>query len=417
MPKTAASKKTASKRITKKTAAKGTTAGTKRNGAPGPLGKRLVSWRRDVHQHPELGYKEERTAKLVSQQLRDFGLKPRRMAGTGVTADIDSGRPGPRIMLRADMDALPMQEETGYPFASKNNGVMHACGHDLHVAILLGATQLLRQGTLERGSVRLCFQPAEEGLNGASVMIDDGVLNNVDAAFGFHVWQWLPVGKIAALDGPAMAAVDELRITIEGKGAHAAAPQEGIDPIVVAAHLVTALQTIVSRSTDPLDTAVVTIGKIEGGTAFNIIPDRVTMTGTVRSFRKPVQKQIRQKMQALVKSVCAAFGARGTLEYVHSNPATVNTPELSQFFRQQAKATLGTKAVTDCAPTMGGEDFAFYGEKVPSCYAFLGSAPRKGLVHQHHHPQFNPDEGVLEVGAQLVHDVARSWLMQSKENR
>jgi len=381
------------------------------------LSQQLVALRREVHQYPELGYKEERTAKLVTQQLRDLGLKPRRMAGTGVSADIDSGRPGPRLMLRADMDALPMQEATGYSFASKNDGVMHACGHDLHVAILLGATQLLRQNKLERGSVRLCFQPAEEGLNGASVMIDDGVLEGVDAAFGFHIWQRLPVGKIAALDGPAMAAVDELRITIEGKGAHAAAPQDGVDPIVVAAHVVTALQTLVSRNTDPLDTAVVTIGKIEGGTAFNIIPDRVTMIGTVRSFRKPVQKQIHQRMQALVKSTCAAFGARGTLEYVHSNPATVNTPAMSSFFREQAKATLGARAVTACDPTMGGEDFAFYGEKVPSCYAFLGSAPIKGAVHQHHHPQFNPDEGVLELGARLVHDVARSWLAQGKGAR
>jgi amidohydrolase len=389
---------------------KSSTTSSQPRSAKTSLAARLVTLRRAVHQYPELGYKEERTATLVAQQLRELGLKPRRMAGTGVTADIDSGRPGPRLMLRADMDALPMQETTGYPFASKHSGVMHACGHDLHVAILLGATQLLRENQLERGSVRLCFQPAEEGLNGASVMIKDGVLEDVDAAFGFHVWQRLPVGKIAALDGPAMAAVDELRITIEGKGAHAAAPQDGIDPIVVAAQLVSALQTIVSRSTDPLDTAVVTIGKIEGGTAFNIIPERVTMTGTVRSFRKPVQKAIRQKMQMLVKSVCAAFGARGTLEYVHSNPATVNTPELSQFFRQRAQATMGAKAVTDCPPTMGGEDFAFYGAKVPSCYAFLGSAPRTGVVHQHHHPQFNPDEGVLEIGARLVHDVARSWL-------
>ena len=400
------STKSSSKPASRKTATRNST-----------LANRLVALRREVHQYPELGYKEERTAKLVTKQLRDLGLKPRRMAGTGVSADIDSGRPGPRLMLRADMDALPMHEKTGYSFASKNDGVMHACGHDLHVAILLGATQLLRENKLERGSVRLCFQPAEEGLNGATVMIDDGVLQGVDAAFGFHVWQRLPVGKIAALDGPAMAAVDELRITIEGKGAHAAAPQDGVDPIVVAAHLVTALQTIVSRNTDPLDTAVVTIGKIEGGTAFNIIPDRVTMIGTVRSFRKPVQKQIRQKMQALVKSVCAGFGARGTLEYVHSNPATVNTPKMSSFFRQQAKATLGTQAVIDCAPTMGGEDFAFYGEKVPSCYAFLGSAPLKGEIHQHHHPQFNPDEGVLELGARLVHDVARSWLAQEKSAR
>jgi amidohydrolase len=216
------------------------------------------------------------------------------------------------------------------------------------------------------------------------------------------------------LDGPAMAAVDELKITIEGKGAHAATPQEGVDPIVVAAHLVTALQSIVSRSTDPLETAVVTIGKIEGGTAFNIIPDKVTMIGTVRTFNKAIHKRVRTRMQALVKSVCAAFGARGTLEYVHSNPATVNTPELAQFFRGTASKTLGAKAVIDCAPTMGGEDFAFYGEKVPSCYAFLGSAPRSGGVHMHHHPEFNPDEGVLHLGAQLMHDAARTWLENAR---
>lgn len=378
------------------------------------LARDLIRIRRDVHQHPELGYQEKRTAKLVTAELRKLGLKPRRMAGTGVVAEITSGKPGPCLMLRADMDALPMHEETGYPFASTNKGVMHACGHDLHVAILLGASRLLCSQPLARGKVRLCFQPAEEGLNGASVMIDDGVLKNVDAAFGFHVWQWLPVGKVAALDGPAMAAVDELKITIEGKGAHAATPQEGVDPIVVAAHLVTALQTIVSRNMDPLETAVVTIGKIDGGSAFNIIPDRVTMIGTVRTFNKAVHKRVRMRMQALVKSVCAGFGARGTLEYVHSNPATINTPELAQFFRGQASQTLGGRAVVDCPPTMGGEDFAFYGEKVPSCYAFLGSAPRSGGVHMHHHPEFNPDEGVLSIGARLMTDVARSWLERAR---
>jgi amidohydrolase len=392
----------------------------KRNGATsrnGSLSRRLVAIRRDIHQNPELGYQEERTAKVVTSELRALGLRPRRMAGTGVSADIDSGRPGPRVMLRADMDALPMHEDTGLPFTSRRDGVMHACGHDLHVAILLGTTQLLRQTPPERGSVRLCFQPAEEGLNGASVMIDDGVLDGVDAAFGFHVWQSLPVGRVAALDGPAMAAVDELRITIDGKGAHAAMPHQGVDPIVVAAQVVTALQTIVSRSTNPLETAVVTIGKIEGGTAFNIIPDRVVMTGTVRSFSKSVQKDVRQRMQALVKSVCAGFGARGTLEYVHSNPATINKPHLSRFFRDRAERQIGKRNVVACDPTMGGEDFAFYGEKVPSCYAFLGSAPRRGPVHGHHHPKFNPDEGVLELGARLVDDVARSWLAAANVTR
>lgn len=382
----------------------------RRSASRSALARRLSAIRRDIHQHPELGYHEERTAKLVTKELRDLGLKPRRLAGTGISADIDSGRPGPCLMLRADMDALPMTEETGLPFASRHAGVMHACGHDLHVSILLGASQLLRQTPPQHGSVRLCFQPAEEGLNGASVMIDDGVLEGVDAAFGFHVWQGLPVGKVAALDGPAMAAVDELRITIDGQGAHAAMPHQGIDPIVVASHVVTALQTIVSRSTDPMRTAVVTIGRIEGGTAFNIIPDRVVMTGTVRTFDRKLQKQIHRRMQAIVRNVCVGFGARGTLEYVHSNPATINTPELAGFFRERARQTLGARHVTACPPTMGGEDFAFYGEKVPSCYAFLGSAPRQGDVHHHHHPRFNPDEGVLEPGARLVDDVARSWL-------
>ena len=374
------------------------------------LAEELIRIRRDIHAHPELGYKETRTAQQIETHLRGLGLRPRRMAGTGVVAEIESGKPGKCLMLRADIDALPMQEHTGFPYASKNDGVMHACGHDLHVAILVGVAGLLQAQPPLNGRVRLCFQPAEEGLNGAGAMLDAGVLDGVDAALGYHVWQSLPVGRVAAVDGPALAAVDEIHITVRGEGAHAATPHRGVDPIVVAAHLVTALQTLVSRNTDPMETAVVTIGKIEGGTAFNIIPESVQLVGTVRTFSKAVQGRIRTRMQELVKQVCAAFGATGTLEYKHSNPATLNDPVMAGFMRDQVRDVLGASVLTDAPPTMGGEDFAVFSERVPACYAFLGCAPKSGPVHQHHHPGFNPDEGVLEIGAQLMSQAARRWL-------
>jgi amidohydrolase len=373
--------------------------------------KELVDTRRTIHARPELGFEEKETCKLVTQRLAGMGLKPRVIAGTGVTALIESKTPGKVLMLRADMDALPIVEETGLPFASKNPGKMHACGHDFHTSILLGTARLLVADPPAKGTIKFNFQPAEEGLHGATGMIDAGIMTKpaVDTAFGYHIWQGIPVGRVGVVSGPAMAAVDKFTITIHGVGGHAAYPHQTVDPVVIASQVVTALQSISSRSINPLDSVVVTVASIHGGTAFNIIPPSVEMRGTVRSFSKSVRKEVPKRMAAIVKQLSSAMGGRGELNYVNEDPALVNDPKLAEFFRGVVRDVVGPKALIDAEPSMGGEDMAFYQEKVPGCYIFVGSSP-KGTMYPHHHPKFNPDEGVLPIATAVMTEAARRWL-------
>ena len=372
----------------------------------------LVALRRDIHHHPELGFKEERTCALVEKHLSELGLKPRVMAGTGVTALVDGAASGKTLMVRSDLDGLPIVEETAADWKSANTGVMHACGHDFHTAILLGTAKSLVQGPPAKGRVKLNFQPAEEGLNGAGAMIKAGIMDapKVDAVLGYHIWQTLPVGKIGVVTGPAMAAVDRFRVTLHGKGGHAAYPHRSVDTVLVAANVITALQSIVARNVDPLDAAVVTVARIESGTAFNIIPPEAHLEGPVRTFSKEAGKTIPRRFREIVSGVAKAMGASAEIEYIHEHSPLVNDAAMSEFMRGIVKDVLGKKGLADAHPSMGGEDHSAYQELVPGCYIFIGSAPKHGETFPHHHPKFNPDEDALEIGVSVMAEAARRWL-------
>ena len=385
--------------------------------ATGPLRRaELVALRRDIHQHPELGFKEERTAALVTRHLEALGLRPRAMAGTGVIALVEGTSPGKTLMVRSDLDGLPIHEETEASWKSANEGVMHACGHDLHAAILLGTAKSLAQTRPQTGRVKLNFQPAEEGLNGAGAMIKAGVMDapKVDAVLGYHIWQSLPVGKVGVVTGPAMAAVDRFRVTLRGKGGHAAYPHRSVDTVLVAAQIITALQSIVARNVDPLDAAVVTVARIQSGTAFNIIPPEAHLEGTVRTFSKSSGRTIPRRFREIVNGMAKAMGATAEIEYIREHSPLVNDAAMSDFMRQIVRDVLGKQALAaDAQPSMGGEDHAAYQELVPGCYVFIGSAPKKGETFPHHHPRFNPDEDALEIGVSLMAEASRRWLSRS----
>jgi amidohydrolase len=372
----------------------------------------LVALRRNIHHHPELGFQEHRTSALVEKHLKELGLRPKVMAGTGVTALVEGAAAGKTLMVRCDLDGLPIQEETEAAWKSANDGVMHACGHDFHTAILLGTAKSLVSQRPERGRVKLNFQPAEEGLNGAGAMIQAGIMESpkVDAVLGYHIWQSLPVGKVGVVTGPAMAAVDRFRVTVRGKGGHAAYPHRSVDPVLVAAHIITALQSIVARNVDPLDAAVVTVARIQSGTAFNIIPPEAHLEGTVRTFSKASGATIPRRFREIVNGVAKALGASADIEYIHEHTPLVNDAKMSEFMRGMVREVLGKKALADAHPSMGGEDHAAYQELVPGCYVFIGAGPKRGEAFPHHHPRFNPDEDALEIGVSLMAEASRRWL-------
>ena len=357
---------------------------------------------------------EHRTAGVVEKHLAGFGLRTRRAAGTGVLADLEGAAPGKTILLRADMDALPLQEDTkGRPYASSVPGVMHACGHDGHVACLLGAAERLAASPPPRGRVRFVFQPGEEGADGARAVVADGALQKPvpDAAAGLHLWVNLPVGEVAVLDGPCMAAVDRFTIRIRGTGGHAAYPHDARDPVVVAAHVVTALQTLVSRRTDPRDSVVVTVGRLQAGTAFNIIPAEAVLEGTVRTYSDVTRRRIARELAALAKHVARGFGARAEVEHEFELPPTVNDPGMAALAREAAAEVVGKRNVVDAEPSMGGEDVGVLFGRNPGVFAFVGCANRKrGIVHEHHHPGFDLDEASLPIGRDLLAAIARRYL-------
>lgn len=367
----------------------------------------LVSTRRDLHRHPELSFEETRTAGIVSERLALLRLSIRTGVGrTGVSADWPAGTAGrKRILLRADMDALPLQEETGAPYASEAAGTMHACGHDGHVSIALAVAGRLA-ATPDAGPFRMLFQPAEEGAGGAEACARDDVLNGVGSAFGLHLWNQLPVGRIGVNRGALMAAVDEFSIDVEGPGGHGAAPHETFDPIVGAARIVDALQSIVSREISPLEPAVVTIGSIHGGSAFNIIPSLVRMTGTVRSFSESAGRVLPEKMERVVRGTAEAAGVRAHLHYRRVNRATVNDPAMADLVIETASRLLGEDNVETDTRTLGGEDMSVFLDRVPGCFFFVGSAP-EGAHRPHHSPRFDFDERALMVGTTVFEAVAR----------
>jgi amidohydrolase len=371
------------------------------------LQPQLVEWRRYLHQKPELGFQEFLTANFITQKLQEWDIEYQQgIAKTGIVATIEGTGKGKVLAIRADMDALPIQEANEVPYRSQHDGKMHACGHDGHAAIALGTIYFLsRNPHLFQGTIKFIFQPAEEGPGGAKPMIGEGVLQNpdVDAIIGLHIWNNLPLGTIGVRAGALMAAVECFRCQILGKGGHGAIPQQTIDSIVVAAQIVNALQTIVSRNIDPLDSAVVTVGEFHAGNAVNVIADKAKLSGTVRYFNPTLEGVIEKRIESIIAGICQIHGATYKLEYQKYYPATINDPQITELVRSVAIEVVETPAriVPECQ-TMGGEDMSFFLQQIPGCYFFLGSAnPDKDLAYPHHHPRFDFDETVLMVGVEM----------------
>ncbi len=371
---------------------------------PAPELAALSATRRDFHAHPELAYEERRTAGVIAERLAHLGLAPRRgVAQTGLYAD--TGPSGARLMLRADMDALPLEEDSGEPYASREPGRMHACGHDGHMAIALAVAERLVRGAPKRG-LRLLYQPAEEGRGGAESCVKDGALEGIEAALGLHLWSTLPVGRIGINRGALMAAVDSFSIDILGRGGHGAMPHEAADPILAAARIVESLQSVVSRETSPFDSAVVTIGSIHGGTAFNVIPGVVTLEGTARSLTPEAGRALPEKIARIVHGTASACGVEARIRYERLNGATVNDPRIADIVIEAASRLLGEENVDTGARTLAGEDMSVYLERVPGCFFFVGCA-REGELRPHHSPRFDLDERALAVGVAILEAAAR----------
>jgi amidohydrolase len=373
------------------------------------LQTQLVEWRRRLHQKPELGFQEKLTAEFISQKLQAWGIEHQAgIAQTGIVAIIKGNKlsNGKVLAIRADMDALPIQELNQVPYCSQHDGVMHACGHDGHTAIALGTAYYLQQHRDDfAGTVKIIFQPAEEGPGGAKPMIEAGVLKNpdVDAIIGLHLWNNLPLGTVGVRAGALMAAVELFNCTIFGKGGHGAIPHQTVDSIVVAAQIVNALQTIVARNINPIDSAVVTVGALHAGTAHNIIADTANMKGTVRYFNPAFQGYFHQRIEQIIAGLCQSHGASYDLEYVSLYPPVINDASIAELVRSQAAEVVETPIgiVPECQ-TMGGEDMSFFLQEVPGCYFFLGSAnPEKDLAYPHHHPRFDFDETALPMGVEI----------------
>ncbi len=378
----------------------------------------LVEWRRDFHRHPELGFEEVRTAGVVAAHLQELGLEVSTGVGkTGVIAMVEpDGLPedSETVLLRFDMDALPIHEETGLSFASENSGVMHACGHDGHTAIGMGVAQLLTRHRDElKGRVKLVFQPAEEGLGGAMAMIEDGALDAPQpaAAYGLHLWSRLPYNQVVVQPGPLWAAADIFTLTVHGKGGHGATPHDTIDATLVACQLVVALQTIVSRNANPSDTAVVTVGSFQSGNAGNVISEHAVLKGTIRSFEPEVRNLLLQRMDEICTGICEAFGARYEIELESCVPATINSESGARVMDGIAKAVVGEQNVAQIAPMMVGEDMAEFLNRAPGCFVLVGAAnPEEGFYSPHHSPTFDFEESVMPTGVALLAEAAYSQL-------
>ncbi len=369
------------------------------------LRDRVVEARRYFHQHPELSWKEEQTRATILERLEALGLDDvAPVAKTGATALLRGNRPGPAVLWRADIDALPIPEQSGLPFASQVEGVMHACGHDGHIAIALGIAEVLATGA-ERlpGAVRFLFQPAEEAAGGAPACIAEGVLEepHIDWVLGMHIAADVPLGAVNVAPGPFFAAPTAFRITITGRGGHAASPHQAIDSVVIAAHVVTALQTVVSRSLPPTDSAVLTVGKVQAGFRGNVIAQSATMTGTIRSYTDTVRDLMLTRTEEIVAGVCAAFGADYSFDHNTSCPPLVNDPGVTAFVTEQARALFGADRIYGL-PSMGADDMACYLQERPGCYFWLGGRNEaKGVAGRHHDPGFMFDEQVLPLGVEF----------------
>jgi hippurate hydrolase len=366
------------------------------------LADEVKEWRRDMHAHPELLYEVHRTAALVAEKLRSFGCDEvvTGIGRTGVVGVIKGRRgTGNRVVgLRADMDALPIVEETGAPYQSKTPGLMHACGHDGHTAMLLGAAKYLAETRNFDGTAVMIFQPAEEGGGGGDAMVKDGLMTRfgIQEVYGLHNWPGHPVGAFAIRSGPVMAAADRFTIRIEGRGGHAAHPNKCVDTLLVASQIVVALQTIASRNVDPLESAVVSVCSFKSGDTFNVIPQHATLLGTVRTLNPEVQDLVERRIPEVARSIAEAFGATASVEYSRGYPVTFNHPEQTEFMAKVA-AMVGTDVKRDVPPQMGAEDFSYMLRERPGAYIFLGN----GDSAQCHHPAYDFDDSAIPYGVSL----------------
>ena len=381
-------------------------------------------WRRDLHQNPQTKYEEEFASALVAQKLTEWGIPFKRgLAKTGIVATIKGQKngSGKTIGLRADMDALDIFEKSGQPHASKIPGKMHACGHDGHTATLLAAAKYLNETKNFDGEVHLVFQPAEEGGNGADKMIEDGLFKDfkIDYMFGLHNWPGQPMGKIGTRPGPLMASVDEFHVTVKGTGGHAAMPHATIDPIVVTSQIVTALQTVVARNVDPIDTVVVSVTNFHAGSgAFNIIPDEAKLIGTVRAFNNDTREKVIARMKSIIEGIAASMGATVEMNFMFHNYATVNEPKATEMAAQAAAVVVGEGNVdTDTPPSMGGEDFSAYLRQKPGAFVFIGQGvPEKDSPHNKglHHPGYDFNDDIIPIGVSFFATLVEQTLPLEK---
>lgn len=376
---------------------------------------KLVAVRRDIHAYPELAFAEHRTADLVARHLEALGIETHRGVGrTGVVGVLRAGRSLRAIGLRADMDALPIQERNDFPHQSRHQGCMHACGHDGHTTMLLGAAEVLARHPDFDGTVYFVFQPAEEGEGGADAMVHDGLFNRfpMESIFGMHNWPGLPVGQFAVHDGPVMASADRFDIQILGQGAHAAMPHLGADPVIAGAALVQAIQSIVSRTLDPTDAAVISVTQFHAGEAYNVIPDRAQLCGTVRAFSETVQDKVEATLARLCAGIAASHGVSVTVEYRRGYPPTINTSAEAAVCAEVAAALPGCSVLTDARPSMGAEDFAFFLRHKPGCYVWIGNGPGEGGCTLHN-PHYDFNDEIIPNGVSYWVDLVRRLLPKS----
>ncbi len=379
----------------------------------------VIADRRHLHQYPELGFQEFETSRFIVERLESLGFDEIRtgVGKTGVVALLKGSKPGKVVALRADMDALPINEENDVEYRSKNPGVMHACGHDAHVSMLLGAARVLAAKRDEiPGTVMLVFQPAEEGLGGAKAMIADGALGNPkpDAIFGLHIWQETPAGVVEVRDTVAMVAGDGFKMTIKGKGGHGATPQYAIDPIAIGAAIVNGLQTVMSRNTDPVLPGVVTVGSFHAGEASNVIPSTAELRGTIRTVTPEQRTYAHERVKAISEGIAAAMGAEIDASILFGVPATVNTPAMAAVVREVATELVGPERVTEGVVKAASEDMSEFLNRVPGCYFFVGSRnEEKGYVWGHHHARFDIDEEAMAVGISMLAGSALRYLEQN----
>jgi amidohydrolase len=375
----------------------------------------MVSWRRELHENPEPGFEEFETSKKIEQELTKLGYNLTTGVGvTGIVATMTGAKKGKTILLRADIDALKMQEENDIPYKSKKDGLMHACGHDTHTAMLLGAAKYFSEHQDFNGTVKLVFQSAEEGPmpGGGSYVVKEGHLDDVDAVFALHITTSEEYGTFVYKPGPALAAPDEFEIIVKGVGTHASAPQSGVDPIVASSAIIQGIQTIISRQISPLNPAVITVSTIHGGSAFNIIPDQVTMTGTIRTLDEELRQDIFKKLRKISQEIASAYSCEASLHIIEAYPPLINDTKMGSFAYNIAKELVGEeKAIIAKEPSMGGEDFAYYLQKKPGAFLWLGGRPLdEKNIYYNHNPKFNVDEKSFLIGLAFHINIVKEFL-------